>query len=248
MDQAGELNVEAPVASFGEQKMQKLIGACLVGALALLSGCIEHYTPKVDLSESPATIPIVAELHRFKEAPEARMPGEPYGLVASGIKTAEPGELAGPITDAVLEDFRKSHIFEHIDTFAEHPNVILTGRIRKFYESYRPKVWTRLPYAKVVAKLVEADTHTAMAEVDLDVIVLGANGVSIGTYRGHATKTDDFVPSKQNEPGARLNWALSEAVHQVRQALIRDERLVSEIHGTHGASSDLIEGEYANGR
>lgn len=31
---------------------------------------------------------------------------------------------------------------------------------------------------------------------------------STRNYRGHATKTDDFVPSKQNEPGARLNWAL----------------------------------------
>jgi hypothetical protein len=213
--------------------MRHFVTGCLVGVLALLSGCAQHYTPKVDLSESPATIPIVVELHRFQEVSETKMPGQPYGLVASGIKIAEPGELAGPITDAVLEDLGKNHVFEHIDTFAEHPDVILTGTIRKFYETYRPKIWTRLPYAKVVAKLVEVDTHTATAEVDLDVILLGANGVRIGTYRGHATKTDDFVPNKQNEPGARLNWTLSEAVHQVRQALIRDEKLASEIYGTH---------------
>ncbi len=228
--------------------MQKHVAGCFVGALALLSACAQHYTPKVDLSESPATIPIVVELHRFKEAPEARVPGQPYGLVAPGVKMAEPGELAGPITHAVLEDLQNSHVFEHIDTFTEHPDIILTGTIRKFYEAYRPKAWTRLPYAKVVAKLVEAHTHTATAEVDLDVVVLGVNGVRIGTYRGHATKTDDFVPNKQNEPGARLNWALSEAVHQVRQAFIRDERLVSEIHGSHRASSEFIEGESAPGR
>ncbi len=228
--------------------MQKLLAGCLMAALALLSGCVEHYTPKVDLSESSATIPIIVELHRFKEAPEAKMPGQPYGLVASHATMAEPGELAGPITDAVLEGLRKNHVFEHIDTFAEHPDVILTGRIRKFYETYRPKVWTRLPYAKILAKLIAADTYTATVEVDLDIVLLGANGVRIGTYRGHATKTDDFVPSKQNEPGARLNWALSEAVEQVRQSLLRDEKLVSEIHGSHRASSDLLEGEYAHGR
>lgn len=211
-------------------------------------GCAQPYTPTVDLSESPATIPIVVELHRFKESPNVRVPGQPYGLVAPGIKPATPGELADPITDAVLEDLQNSHVFEHIDTFDEHPDVILTGTINKFYEAYRPKVWTKLPYAKTVAKLVEADTHTARAEVDLEIVVLGANGVRIGTYRGHAAKTDDFVPNEHNKPGARLNWALSEAVHQVREALIRDERLVSETKRAHRASTDLKEGEYAHGR
>ena len=223
-------------------------GACYLWALVSLSGCAQDYSPKVDLSESPATIPIVVELHQFREVPEVRMPGQPYGLVAPGIKMAEPGELTAPITDAVLQDFQRSHVFEHIDTFAEHPDVVLTGTIRKFYEAYRPKVWTRLPYAKAVAKLVEADTHTATAEVDLDIVVLGANGVRIGTYRGHATKTDDFVPSKHNEPGARLNWALSEAVHQVREALLHDERLVTETQRIRHASSDLREEDYAHGR
>ncbi len=228
--------------------MQKFIAGCLMGALGLFSGCAERYTPKVDLSESPATIPIIVELHRFKEAPEAKMPGQPYGLVAPGAKTAEPGELIGPITDAVLEDLRKNHVFEHIDTFAQHPDVILTGRVRKFYETYKPKVWTRLPGANILAKLIEADTYTATAEVDLDIILLGANGARIRTYRGHAAKTDDFVPSKQNEPGARLNWALSEALQQVRQSLLHDQGLVSEIPGIRRTSSDIVEGEYAHGR
>jgi hypothetical protein len=229
-------------------RMHQIITSCLIAALGVFSGCVEHYTPKVDLSESPATIPITVELHRFKEASEAKMPGQPYGLVAPGTKMAEPGELIGPITDAVLEDLRKNHVFKHIDTFAQHPDVILTGRVRKFYETYKPKVWTRLPGANVLAKLIEIDTYTATAEVDLDIILLGPNGARIRTYQGHAAKTDDFVPSKQNEPGARLNWALSEALQQVRQSLLHDQRLVSEIPGTRRTSSDLIEGEYAHGR
>lgn len=43
----------------------------------VLSGCVEHYTPKVDLSQSLATIPIIVELHRFTEAPEVRVFGHP---------------------------------------------------------------------------------------------------------------------------------------------------------------------------
>jgi hypothetical protein len=176
------------------------------------------------------------------------MPGQAYGLVASDTKMAEPGELIGPITDAVLEDLWKNHVFEYIDTFVEHPDIIVTGKVRKFYETYKPKVWIRLPGANIFAKLIEADTYTATADVDLDIILLEANGARIRTYRSHAAKTDDFVPSKQNEPGARLNWALSEALQQARQSLLHDQRLVSEIPGTRRTSSDLIEREYAHGR
>src|SRR5687767_9832098 len=107
-------------------RMQQIITSCLIGALGVFSGCAEHYTPKVDLSERPATIPITVELHRFKESPEAKMPGQRCGLVAARTNMAEPGELIGPITDAVLEDLRKNHVFAHIDTFAQHPDVILT--------------------------------------------------------------------------------------------------------------------------
>jgi hypothetical protein len=57
--------------------MHQIITSCLIGALGVFSGCVEHYTPKVDLSESPATIPITVELHRFKELLKPRCPGNP---------------------------------------------------------------------------------------------------------------------------------------------------------------------------
>jgi hypothetical protein len=228
--------------------MQRRVASSLAAVLALFSGCAQHYMPRVDLSESSDTIPIVVELHRFKEASEARMPGQPYGLIAPHVKTAQPGELAEPITEAVLDDFRTNHVFQHIGTYADHPDAILTGTIRKFYETYRPKRWTRLPGAKVLADLIEADTYTATAEVDLEIMSLEPNGARIGTYRGHAIKTDDFIPSNQNEPGARLNWALSEAVQQVRQALLRDEKLASGPRVRHQATSRYKVGAYAHDR
>lgn len=200
----------------------------LMAVVGLFSGCAQHYTPRIELGESGDTIPIRVELHRFKESPEARMPGQPYGVIAPHVKMGEPGELVGPITEAVLDSFRSDHVFQHIDTYVEDPDAIMTGTIRRCSETYRSKMWTRLPWAKVVAELIDADTYTATAEVDLDIVMLRANGVRIGTYRGHAAKTDDFIPNKQNGPGARLNWALSEAVRQVRQALFRDGKLFTQ--------------------
>lgn len=118
------------------------------------------------------------------------------GLVAPHVKTAESGELAGPITDAVLEDLRDNYVFQGIDTFAEEPDVILTGRITKFYETYGPKAWSRLPYAKVLAKLIEADTYTATAEVDLEIILLGPQWCSHWHMPGSCRKDRRLCPEQ----------------------------------------------------
>lgn len=204
--------------------MRSSLAVCLVGACALLAGCAQHYAPKISLGESPQVIPLRVELHPLKDSPKA--PGQPYGVVAEHVKTAEPGELSVPITDAILEDFRQNYVFQQVDTHVEHPDAILTGVISTFYETYRPKGWTQVPYAKSVAKLMDVDTYTATTEVDLDVVLRTSNGTRIGNYHGHATKTDEFVPNKQNQAGARANWALSEAIHQIRQALLDDPNVM----------------------
>jgi hypothetical protein len=204
--------------------MQSSLAVCLVGAYALLAGCAQYYTPKISLGESPQMVPLRVELHPLKNAPKA--PGQPYGVVAEHVKTVEPGELSVPITDAILEDFRQNYVFQQVDTHIEHPDAILTGTIHTFYETYRPKGWTQVPYAKSAAKLMDVDTYTATTEVDLDVVLRAPNGTRIGTYHGHAAKTDEFAPNKQNPPGARSNWAFSEAIHQIRQALLDDANVM----------------------
>ncbi|HKN88283.1 MAG TPA: hypothetical protein VJV04_15570 [Nitrospiraceae bacterium] len=200
--------------------MRSSLAACVIGTCALLAGCAQHYTPKISLGESPRTIPLRVELHPLKYSPKA--PGQPYGVVAERVKAAEPGELSGPITSAVLKDFRENRVFQEVDTHIEHPDEILTGTINTFYETYRPKGWTQVPYAKSVAKLMDVDTYTADTKVDVDLVLRTPDGTRIGTYRGHAAATEEFVPNKQNQPGVHSDWALSEAIHQIRQALLDD--------------------------
>lgn len=193
--------------------------------ILLMIGCAKRYDPVIQLEQSPKTIPIAAEIHRVTESAEMKVPGRPYGVVASGIEPAKLGQFTGPITEALMEDFRTNHVVEEIDTYLDHPDVIMTGTVMKFYEIYKPKVWTALPGAKVVAKFIQADTYTSKAEAELRLVILTAAGELIGIYRGHGTTTDDFIPNEQHPPGARLNWALTEAVRQVREAMLQDANL-----------------------
>ena len=206
-------------------------GLLTVGVL--VCGCASQYTPKVSLGESPETIPLRVELHQLKESPEPKPPGQPYGVMAEHVKQAQRGELSGNITRAVLEDFRDNDVFQQIDTHLDHPDAILTGTINTFYETYRPKGWTQVPYGKSLAKLLDADTYMGTTEVDLDLVLRQPDGPRIGTYHGHAANSDEFVPNKDNQPGARLNWALSQAIYRIRQALLED---ATHTNFTHSAS------------
>lgn len=188
----------------------------------LLSGCAQHYTPKISLGESPDTIPLRVELRSLKDSPEPKEPGQAYGVVADDVKASEPGELSGPLTQAILNDFRESFVFQEIDSHVEDPDAILTGTINTFYETYRPKGWTQVPGGKSLAKLMDVETYTGTTDVDIDLSLRKPDGTRIGTYHGHAAKTDEFVPNKQNRPGDRLNWALSKAIHEIREALLND--------------------------
>ncbi len=225
-----------------QRRKHRILGGvlCTIVLGIFITGCTIRYTPTLDLEESPRTIPLTVEIHRFAESPDMKAPGRPYGVVASDVEPTTVGQLAGPITEAVKDDFRIHHVVEEIETYIDHPDVILTGTIKKFYETYQPKVWAALPYAKAMAKILQADTYTSKAEADLRVILLKPTGELIGTYRGHGVTTDDFVPNDQHPPGARLNWAFAEAMRQVRDALLRDENI--GVLKKNGAPSSTFSG------
>jgi hypothetical protein len=57
--------------------MQKFIAGCLIGALELFSGCAEHYTPKVDLSESLPRYRLLSNFIDSKRLLKPRCPVKP---------------------------------------------------------------------------------------------------------------------------------------------------------------------------
>jgi hypothetical protein len=59
----------------------------------------------------------------------------------------------------------------------------------------------QVPGGRSLAMLLDADTYMGTTEVVLDLTLWKPDGRRIGTYEGHAAKSDEFVPDEQNRPG-----------------------------------------------
>ena len=83
-----------------------------------------------------------------------------------------------------------------------------------------------LPFAgKVAADLLDLKTHATSGEADLTLFLLTRDGKVIGTYRGSSSFDENFNPTGEVAPGARLNRALTQAVQQIQEKMVHDARL-----------------------
>jgi hypothetical protein len=90
-------------------------------------------------------------------------------------------------------------------------------------------LWTKVPYLVpyigTVADFLDLKTHVSSGEADLTVFVLTRNGEIVGKYRGESSFKESFNPTGELAPGARLNQALTEAVHQIQEKILHDVHL-----------------------
>jgi hypothetical protein len=197
--------------------------------LAALMGCSKaEFVPDISLPEVRPIIDATAELHDIYPAPALLSGKENFGLTGPDAKHVPPRELAVHVRDELLDAFDQAGVFSKITTFDREPDLILTGRINALYEHYRPRLWTRvpLPFAgKVAADLLDLKTHATNGEADLTLFLLARDGKLIGTYRGSSSFDENFNPTGEVAPGARLNRALTEAVQQIQQKMLHDARL-----------------------
>ena len=82
-----------------------------------------------------------------------------------------------------------------------------------------------MPYVAIIAQLLRMKTHVSSGEADLTIFVLKPTGEVLGTYSGKSTFKETFNPTNDVPPGARLNRALSEAVHQIQNEISHDVEL-----------------------
>jgi hypothetical protein len=197
--------------------------------LAAVVGCTKaEFVPEITLPEIRPIIDATAEFHDLYPAPALVSGKENFGLTGPDAKRVPPRELAVHVRDQLLDAFDQAGVFAKITTFDREPDLILTGRINALYEHYRPRFWSRLPlpYAgKVAADLLDLKTHATNGEADLTLFLLTREGKLIGTYRGSSSFDENFNPTGEVAPGARLNRALTEAVQQIQQKMVHDARL-----------------------
>ena len=197
--------------------------------LTATAGCMKaEFVPDISLPEVRPIIDATAEFHDIYPAPALISGKESFGLTGPDAKQVPPRELALQVRDELLDAFQQAGVFSRITTFDRQPDLILTGRINALYEHYRPRMWTRvpLPYAgKIAADILDWKTHATNGEADITLFLLTRSGKLIGTYRGSSSFDENFNPTGEVGPGARLNRALTEAVQKIQNQMLHDARL-----------------------
>jgi hypothetical protein len=200
------------------------VACCL--AIMLAAACSHPtYVPDITLSQQGPLIEATAEFHDIYAAPGLVSGKETFGLEGPKTKQIEPRDLVSQVETELLEELQASGTFSRIIRFDPNPDVILSGRIHTLYEHYRPQVWNYVPYVETVNKLFRLKSHVSSGEAHLTLFVLKPTGELLGTYEGKTTFRETFNPTQDVPPGARLNRALSEAVQQIQDQIVRDAHL-----------------------
>lgn len=201
------------------------VWCALVGVM--LSAACSHptYVPDITLTPQGRIIDATAELHDLHAAPALLSGQDTFGLEGRRAKHSEPAELITQVETELLKALQSSGTFSRVTRFDPQPDVVLTGRINALYEHYRPQLWSYVPGVETVTTLFRLKSHVSSGEADLTLFVLAPSGELLGTYSGQSAFREAFNPTKGVPPGARLNRALSEAVQQIRDQIVRDAQL-----------------------
>ena len=196
----------------------------------LATGCEgTKYVPDITLTQTGPIIDAIAEFHNLYPAYALLSGKETFGLDAPKAERIEPSELTLQVESELLKELDAAGVFSRVTRFDPNPDVILSGRITALHEHYRPQIWAQIPdvvpYVGIIAQLLRMKTHVSSGEVRLTLFVLKPTGEVLGTYTGKSTFKETFNPTNDVPPGARLNRALSEAVHQIQDEISRDVQL-----------------------
>jgi hypothetical protein len=204
---------------------EALIHALALVVVVMMAGCGHRYVPDITLAPQGRIIDATAELHDLYVPPEILSGKETFGLEGRRAKHTEPDELVTQIETELLKELQASGTFARVTRFDPQPDVVLSGRIDALHEHYRPQLWSYVPALQTITTLFRLKSHVSSGEAALTLYVLKPNGELVGTYTGKATFRETFNPTKSVPPGARLNRALSEAVQQIRDQIVRDRQV-----------------------
>ena len=212
--------------------MNRIVCPGLVLLIILASGCggERKYVPTITLTKTGQTIDAIAEFHNLYPVSTLMTGKQTFGLNAPTSESVEPSELTRQVETEFLTKLDAAGVFSRVTSFDPHPDVILSGRITALHEHYRPQTWATMkdlvPYGGKIARLLRLKTHVSSGEVHLTLFVLKATGEILGTYTGKSSFHETFTPTNNYPlPGAFLNRALSEAVHQIQDELSHDLEL-----------------------
>jgi len=196
--------------------------------LVLLVGCSTTYEPHLVLppGELDRSIDAAVEVHPFVAADDLLFGHSNYGVVADDYANKPPSQLTQTITQQVTTELAAHRVFRKVSTYDPSPDLILTGRIERFFEHDRRKLWTFIPYySNKLASLFRVNSYATNGEIHLTLTLLKPTGEVLGSYVGHSSFNEDYTPNSEVRPGDRLNRALGQAVAQIRDEMFADTTL-----------------------
>ena len=196
--------------------------------LAMLAGCSTTYEPRLVLPtpEITRTIDANVEIHPFTASDDLISGHSPYGVLAEDYDNKPPSELTQSLTKEVAAELAARRVFRQVNTYDSAPDLILTGRVERFFEHDRRKLWSLVPgYSDRLASLFRANSYLSDGEVHLTMALRKPTGEVVGSYVGHSKFKEDYTPNSELRPGDRLNRGLAEAVAQIRDQMLADANL-----------------------
>lgn len=156
-------------------------------------------------------------------------PAEDKSRRAGGTSATEHGTLAGDlateVTNAILDDFSKNQVFEVIKKKIDDPDIIIKGKIRRFYGKAGPNAlfWFTIPVD--ILWLLGLPVMSDEGEVDLEISVYRPDGFLLGTYSGKSEFSGIYTmyTNVTFGIGTRLNKAFDEVLRKIREKILTDE-------------------------
>ncbi len=196
--------------------------------IALLGGCSTTYEPHLILppSEFNRSIDATVEVHPFIASDDLLSGHSRYGVLADDYVNKAPSQLTQALTEQAVAELSAHRVFNKVTTYDVAPDLVLTGRVERFFEHDRRKLWTFVPYySDKLASLFRVNTYTTDGEIRLTMTLLKPTGEVVGSYIGHAKFNEDYTPNSEVRPGDRLNRALGQALAQIRDQMFSDAAL-----------------------
>jgi hypothetical protein len=200
----------------------------IIACVAFLGGCSTTYEPHLVLPATELTRSIDAnvEVHPLVASNELMSGHSPYGVRAEDYNNKPPSELTQALTKEVMSELSASRVFRKVSTYDASADLILTGRVERFFEEDRRKAWTLIPgVTDKAANLFGANPYTSDGEVQITMTLRKPTGDVVGSYVGHSKFNEDYTPNSEWRPGDRLNRGLAQAIAQIRDEMLADGNL-----------------------
>lgn len=203
----------------------------LAGMLTMMtmSGCVQDvpYRASLTLGESPTTIRAIARVEPFSDESPSGDKSRPFpGFFVNGSSGAatDPDNMTSDIptavTDAFLQTCNTDRLFEICRKNVSSPDIVIRGRILRFYGGVGPSFLGYLPGISFLVATYGAPVKADEVEVHLEISLHRPDGTLLDKYEANESFSTWYSMYGQTQVAERLNVAFSTVVKKIRDRML----------------------------